>query len=122
MNSFFYNFQHLLKRIYWFILRPKTKGVKCIILYKGKVLMIRKTLTNSKFVFPGGAVKDGESLEESVIREIEEDLGLKLKKVKPIGEFTSEIFYRTETIYCFVSKLDSVNRSEERRVGKECRL
>lgn len=31
-----------LRRIYWFVARPATRGVKCVVEHDGSILMIRK--------------------------------------------------------------------------------
>ena len=56
----------------------------CIFNQAGKVLLaLRNDPRNPKFhnkwQMPGGAVEDGESLEEAVLREVKEETGLKVK-------------------------------------------
>ena len=65
-----YQLKFQLKRIYWFIIRPNTQGVKCVLVNDGKVLMIRRRFGTDKWVFPGGAIHPGESAEAAIRREI----------------------------------------------------
>lgn len=58
--------------------------VRAIIQNKGKILLCKKIGKNYYF-FPGGHVEFGESLNQSLIREIKEELGLKIKKCSFAG-------------------------------------
>ena len=49
----------------------------------GKILIVKQAVSNERaWSLPGGKVEKGESLEESMIREMEEETGLKTKIVK----------------------------------------
>lgn len=58
--------------------------VRAIIQTKEKFLVCRK-IGNSYFFFPGGHVEFGESTEEALMRELNEELGLKIKRCLFIG-------------------------------------
>ncbi|MGO2035078.1 MAG: NUDIX hydrolase [Brevibacterium sp.] len=55
-----------------------------------ELLMVRKTGTSS-FMLPGGKPEPGESPEETIIREIDEELGLQLfpERLSSLGTFTA---------------------------------
>ncbi len=108
MRKLFYKILYSLKQFYWFIARPKTQGVKCIITYQGKILMMRRNYGKQMWVFPGGGIKAGEAVSEAVKREVKEDLGLVLNQLKDIGSFSANVGYRQETMYCFTSELLNV--------------
>jgi ADP-ribose pyrophosphatase YjhB (NUDIX family) len=103
----FFKLNFFLKRMYWFIFRPKTAGVKCILKNEDKILMIRKTFGSDKWVFPGGAIKKDEQPVDAVRREIVEDLGIDIIEVRELGLFTQNIRYRKETMYCFSGKIQA---------------
>jgi len=58
--------------------------VAVIVIKDNKILLLRR-IKNGKeyYVFPGGGVEGGENLEEAIIRETQEELGLKIKVEKP---------------------------------------
>lgn len=57
---------------------------------RDELLMVRKTGTTS-FMLPGGKPEAGESAEETIIREIAEELGLPLERdrLSPLGTFAA---------------------------------
>ena len=101
--NFQYQLVFLLKRIYWFLFRPRTYGVKCVLVDNGKIIMVRRSFGSDKWVFPGGVIKVGESPNNAVRREIKEDLGIVLEELHDLGDFTQSIYHRRETIRCFTS-------------------
>ena len=59
----------------------------CLVYDEKKVLVQEKTGTkyDGGLVFPGGHVEEGESLRDSVVREIREETGLVIKNPQPCG-------------------------------------
>ncbi|MEX1014086.1 MAG: NUDIX hydrolase [Candidatus Paceibacterota bacterium] len=84
----FYRLIRKLLLIYWWIFRPKTKGVKVIFIKEDKVLLVRLSYFKSnKWTFPGGGVAVGEGTEEAAKRECMEEVGLEPSNL----EFVSEL-------------------------------
>lgn len=98
---------HPILQIYWFVFRPKTQGVKCIISNDGKVLMIRNTYGHKLWTFPGGGIDQGETAEQAVKREVVEEVGVKVKNLRKIGEFTITAEYKRDTVTVFVASSGS---------------
>ena len=78
MISIIYKFIYSLLKIYWFIFRPKTQGVICLILSGDELLLIRHTYGHSAWTLSGGGFKKHETKEEAVKREVKEELGLNI--------------------------------------------
>lgn len=59
----------------------------CFVYDENKILVQEKNGTNHKggLVFPGGHIEDGESLRDSMIREIKEETGLTISNPQPCG-------------------------------------
>ena len=106
-----YEVKFRLKKIYWFVFRPETTGVKCVLTNSDEILMLKKTFGSTKWVFPGGAVKDGEDKKHACIREIKEDLGVILSDVSYLGCFTQNVHHRKETMHCFSAHVKSKEMS-----------
>jgi 8-oxo-dGTP diphosphatase len=68
-------------------------AVGAIIFRRDEVLLIRrgKAPALGKWSMPGGAVNLGEGLEEAVVREVEEETGLKVRPVR-LGKVVDRIF------------------------------
>lgn len=102
-----YKLGYPILKLYWFIFRPKTKGVKCLIISGDEILLVRHAYGNPTWALSGGGVKKNESNEEAIKREIKEELGLYIEP-KYIGEFTHTTEYKLDTVYCFVAKIEKI--------------
>jgi 8-oxo-dGTP pyrophosphatase MutT (NUDIX family) len=74
-------------RIYCFIFRPKTLGVRIMLIQNGQVLLIRQTYIPGWFM-PGGGVKRGETLEKTARREAREEVGAEMGEISLLGAYT----------------------------------
>jgi 8-oxo-dGTP diphosphatase len=75
-----------------------------VIIFNNKleILMVKSSLSNvkisGKWGFPGGHVKYGESMEEAINREVEEEVNISIKEIIPVA---SKVIDRTLTfIFC----------------------
>lgn len=102
----------------------------CYIINKNdEVLLQRKArgFGKGKWNGPGGKVDSGETVLESVIREVEEETGLIIKNLKPIGELEFIFHGREEwNNYChvfacreFTGELEDKGEGELRWFKKE---
>ena len=98
-------------KLYWYIFRPKTSGVKCVIEHSGKILFIRNNYGKKKWNFPGGGIRKNEDPRDAVKREVKEETGLDIYDIKFLGNFVSELEYKRDKVYCFSAKtnIDKLN-------------
>ena len=72
-----YRFGIHVMRVYWFIARPHTRGVKVVVRHGGRVLLVRHTYGDRDWDLPGGTAHRDEDASLTVERELEEELGIK---------------------------------------------
>lgn len=97
----------ILRRVYWFVFRPRTFGVKCLVVHDGHWLMIRNTYGVGHWTFPGGGMNRHETAADAAKRETREEVGIWLKDVRPIGDYYSTKQYKRDTVYCFTADVTS---------------
>ncbi len=119
--SVLYKIGFPIAKAYWFLRRPTTEGVKCIILNENKTLLIKHAYGPNWFTAVGGGIKAGENYEQAMIREIKEEVNLTMKDVTKIGEIYTEHEYKRDTIHVFLAhsetqqlKISSAEISEAR--------
>ncbi|UCD41598.1 MAG: NUDIX domain-containing protein [Chloroflexota bacterium] len=91
-----------LVRVYWFLFRPVTMGVR-VILYKDEQFVLVKHTYQDAWYLPGGGVKRGETLEDAIRREAAEDCGATLHQVELLGIYTNFKDYKSDHITLFLS-------------------
>ena len=74
-------------RLYCFIFRPRTLGVRIMLIQNKQVLLVRQTYIPGWFM-PGGGVKPGETLEQAARREVREEIGREMANLCLLGAYT----------------------------------
>jgi 8-oxo-dGTP pyrophosphatase MutT (NUDIX family) len=89
-------------RIYCFFFRPKTLGVRIMLIKNDQVLLVRQTYIPGWFM-PGGGVKRGETLEQATRREAYEEIGAQMGELTLLGAYTNFGEYKSDhnvLFYC----------------------
>ncbi len=98
MRRLLYRTIHPFRRFYWFLARPKTYGVKCLIEHHGQLLMIRNTYGHMHWTFPGGGVRRGETLQAAIRREVMEEVEITLREPTYLGSYFNVKEYKRDTV------------------------
>jgi 8-oxo-dGTP pyrophosphatase MutT (NUDIX family) len=102
-----YRVAYTLLRGYWFVVRPRVTGALCLLAYDHHLLLIRNTYGRQGWTLPGGLRKRGERPAATIRREVQEEVGVTLAGVHPVGRFTGRHAYKRDTIYVFVAPAPS---------------
>lgn len=77
---------------YWAIpycLSSMQRSVAGILIHQGKVFIAKRGSKGSfsgRWEFPGGKVEEGESDEAAIVREFDEEFGIAVRALRPLGE------------------------------------
>lgn len=122
----FYRVLYSMAKVFWFLTRPKTQGVKCLIKYRETFLLVKFSYAHREWSLPGGGVKRGETPEQATCREIFEEAGIILDSLVKIGEFESRKDFKQDAVHCFFAEvtdsridLDKKELSEAGWFGRE---
>ena len=102
-----YKIVNPIRKLYWFIFRPNTRGVKCVIAHKNKILFVRLSYGHKMWTLPGGGVNEGESFEDAAIREVKEEVGISLSRAEKIYEYRNNKEYKKDHCICYFSQVSS---------------
>ena len=87
------------------MVRPKTIGVKCLIQNQNsEYLLIKTTYSGDYWTIPGGGCYRKESLEDTAMREVKEEVGVHITELKQLGSYVSEAEYKKDTVYLYTAK------------------
>ncbi|HET9075138.1 MAG TPA: NUDIX hydrolase [Solirubrobacteraceae bacterium] len=99
-----YRCAYAVLRVLWFLRRPRTRGVKCLLWDEGRVLLVRHTYGSWRWDVPGGGLHGGEAPAIAAHREMQEELGLGGLEWVPLGSVRSHVDHRQDTLHCFVHR------------------
>lgn len=97
-------------------------AVSCggLVIYRGKILLLYKNYKNryEGWVLPKGTVEDGESYEQTALREVREESGVDAQLVKYIGktEYTFAVpgDIVTKVVHWYLMRADSYDSKPQR--------
>ena len=100
-----------LKDVYIPFMPTHTVGVGGIVVNNNKILMIQDRLKSHSSIYklPGGMLDLGDSLEESVIREVYEETGIKTKLEKMVAVLNAHPYRFNKTNSYYLFKLKPIN-------------
>lgn len=92
-----------LRRFYWWLVRPTTRGVRAIIVNQnGEVLLVQHTYQAGWFL-PGGKNHWNEGDKDTLRRELREELGIQdISIARKLGEYENTHEYKKDTVVVFV--------------------
>jgi len=105
LRRYGYRIAYVGLRIWSFTVRPRIRGVKCILTNEGRVLLVRHTYGPPRWDLPGGTAKRGEPPSGTARREMAEELGLTLDGLADLGSFTGRVDRRRDTMHCFHAEI-----------------
>ncbi len=94
-------------RAYWFVMRPHTRGVKCVVRHADRVLLVRHTYGDRSWDLPGGTADRGEGPEATLTRELHEELGVRPTHVRLMRTVNWSSSGRRNDVSLFVADIET---------------
>jgi ADP-ribose pyrophosphatase YjhB (NUDIX family) len=97
-----YRAGYLTLRPWWFVMRPRTIGMKAVVRCGDEVLLVRHTYARrDQWDIPGGFIRADEVPERALVRELGEELGVVPVAVMPIAQQAARVDRKREWIFVF---------------------
>ena len=108
---------YLLYRVFLFLFRPLTLGVRVMMVKDGQVVLVRQTYMPGWFM-PGGGLQRGETLEEGARREIREECGGRLNNLILMGAYSNFKEWKSDHNVLFFSDDFSLGVAHDREIAE----
>lgn len=69
----------------------------------GKILLVRSRFSRQEWALPGGGVNRNESYEQAAVREVSEEIGLKIYNLRYLGKANSHESYAKFSVRVFAA-------------------
>jgi 8-oxo-dGTP pyrophosphatase MutT (NUDIX family) len=93
-------------RTYWFLLRPRIVGVKCVLTHGEDVLLVRHTYGSRAWDLPGGTVRRREAPRDAARREMNEELGRDIDDWTSLGELFVNTNHHDDNLHLFMTRVN----------------
>jgi ADP-ribose pyrophosphatase YjhB (NUDIX family) len=108
---------YLLYKVYLFIVRPLTLGVRVMMIKDGSVLLVRQTYMEGWFM-PGGGMRRGETFEQGARREAREEVGAELKSLACLGAYSNFREWKSDHNILFLSDDFTLSGGHDREIAE----
>ncbi len=106
-------------RLYWRIRRPRTFGVRAVVVGRDDRLLLVKHTYDRYWYLPGGGRKEAEPVGGALARELKEELGIREARVeRRLGVYFSEREGKRDTIDVFVVRASVVERLQRIEIAE----
>jgi 8-oxo-dGTP pyrophosphatase MutT (NUDIX family) len=110
LRPLFYSVLHPLARLYWRLRKPRTYGIKVLLLPADggdEVLLVQHAYGNRRlWNLPGGGYAPGrETPEQAARREIREELGMALGDLDELGVYQTGAEGKLDTVRIFAARI-----------------
>ena len=87
-----------------FMIVPQKDRVR-VVVYRddGKILLVRSRFSRQEWALPGGGVNRNESYEQAAVREVSEEIGLKIYNLRYLGKANSHESYAKFSVRVFAA-------------------
>jgi 8-oxo-dGTP pyrophosphatase MutT (NUDIX family) len=102
-----YRLAYAVLRVYWWVFRPASSGVKCVLTHGSEVLLVRHTYGPRGWELPGGARKRNEDAASAATREMQEELGLSVASWDSLGQIEVVVDHHRDALYCLRAEVGS---------------
>lgn len=91
----------------WFVVRPRGRGVKVVVLHGDRVLLVRHTYGDRRsWKLPGGFLRRREDPELGARRELAEEVGVTTVRWRSLGEMTVAVRTRRDHVWLYAAEVD----------------
>lgn len=104
MSRLAFRCAHYARRVYWRVFRPRTRGVRGVLLDSDeRILLVRHTY-DSGWYLPGGSVKRMESPLDALSRELREEVGVSFAKeaLSELGKYSARAEGKRDEVTVYV--------------------
>lgn len=91
----------LLRKIYWWLFKPTTLGVRAIIKNKKNEVLLVKHTYDKYLYLPGGKVDNGENVKDAIKRELFEEVNINCTEMHVVGIYNNKHEYKNDHIILF---------------------
>jgi ADP-ribose pyrophosphatase YjhB (NUDIX family) len=102
-------------KIVWRITKPVTAGTRVILIRDNKILLVKHTYQEHWYL-PGGGIKKGETFEQAIRREIEEELDGQMGSLKLFGVYNNFFENKNDHVVIFICDEFSIAGKKDREI------
>jgi len=104
-------------RVYCFFFRPRSIGVRVMLIQNGQVLLVRQTYVSGWYM-PGGGAKRGETLDQAARREAKEEVGAEMEDLYLLGTYTHFGEHKSDHNALFLCTKFTLNGKQDREIAE----